>query len=101
MKAKHIATFFAAALLAAACADTPAAPFADPGAARFEEGGNSMGSGNATGGTSDGGNSMGSGNDVSSPDGGIFVGGGHQDSPSTSTDSTTTERGGNYFGSGN
>lgn len=112
---RSLALLVPAVLLAAACAQSPTAADRRP-VARFG-GGNTMGSGNVVGG---GGNTMGSGNAAGSgsessataagatandEDGGIFAGDGSimNTGPNTSmADSAeTTERGGNYFGSGN
>lgn len=82
----------AAALLAAACSETPTAHQSAPPAASFDKGGNTLGSGNVV-----------SGGGTTETQDGIFAGSGNY-TDGTSSDSTATDgsvgRGVNGFGSG-
>jgi phospholipase/lecithinase/hemolysin len=84
MKLSRTLPLAAAALLLAACGQSPTAPAAAPSAPSLD-GGNSFGSGGMNN-TAEGGNTMGSGN--------------YSDPGSTTTSNDSTQRGGNYFGGG-
>ena len=90
---RSLALLVSALLLTAACTESPTAATKRP-AIRFD-GGLYYGSGNAVGG---GVNTTGSGNVSGDSGGGIFIGGG---ATMPADSATETDRGGNYFGSGN